>query len=163
MKLVREYIFEKFIEDDSDPIQDLGIGAISQYKNIFEIFGYADKEQYIYTIVPYTKKGFLDFWFSAPRINKLTDKEQDRLFDYVTNIISKLGFDGIIVDPILIKRFVPTQKKILPSIVRYEIKPQFQHLLNPGEYRRSSDKITFSFYQTLDSNYENEITRNQEE
>ena len=35
MKLVREYLYEKFIED-SDPIQDMGIGLLSKYESELE-------------------------------------------------------------------------------------------------------------------------------
>jgi len=36
MKLVREYLNEKFTDDDTDPIKDMGIGLAGKLKDIYK-------------------------------------------------------------------------------------------------------------------------------
>jgi len=63
MKLVREHIFEKFTED-SDPIQDMGIGMMKKIKDFINEIPWADdinEEEYLAVCAEYGKVDFVKY------------------------------------------------------------------------------------------------------
>lgn len=152
MNIVRSYIiFEKFSENETDPITDMGIGAIHRFKDIFNLFGEIEDKKYIYTVVVFGN--FLDFWFNHPVIIKLSETKLNSLFDYVKTKIDNLGFSNILINPEFYKCYYTKHEKILPRIVRYEIIPQIQRTFKDGEYRRRDHHKYFEYYYSLDNNY----------
>jgi hypothetical protein len=142
MKLIREHINEKFVEDEySDPVYDMGIGMIHNFKNIMKLVGKADKQRYIYTIVPC--QDFMDFWFYR-RNNMNVSHRKDARFNYVLNIIKKLGFDYCLFDPILIECYYKDVQLKLPKIVRFKVRSAYQYKFKEGEYRRSISQYKIS-------------------
>ena len=143
MKLVREHINEKFFDDEhSDPIYDMGIGSIHNFKNIMKLVGKADKKRYIYTIVPY--QNFMDFWFYRKSITKVPTNHRKDLFNYVINIIKKLGLNYCLFDPILIECYYNDIQSKLPKIVRFKVRSAYQYKFKEGEYRRSNSQYEIS-------------------
>jgi hypothetical protein len=128
VNLVREYINEKFT-DESDPIQDMGIGAINNFKNLIALFDKQDNKKLIFSV--HNRSSFIDFWFNSPNIKKLSDKEVSGLFDYIKNIIYNLGLRYILTDPKLFMHDIPDEIRdmIFPMVIRFKIKPQFRHIL----------------------------------
>jgi len=157
MKLVKEYIInEKFSNEENDPITDMGIGNVSQFKNLPELFGKKDKNWYIYTI--YVRHGYIDFWFNHPVIKKLSDNKINNLFDYVKTIIDELGFSCIIINPIIIySEDIIRSSIVLPMIVRFKLRSQFQHMLKAGSYRKWSNIFSYHESGESESTYEKEI------
>jgi hypothetical protein len=163
MKLVKEYINEKF-EEDSDPIDDLNIGMSTYFKDVMAIFGKMDTERCIYTIA--IVKNHLDFMFYYPNIAKWPNTKRNKIFDYVQNMIDEAGFRKVLTDPEFFKCMYKTAGKIFPRAVRYTIKSQYVHLVKQGEYRRGKstyNKSTelksdeFVYYGQIDRNYESDL------
>ena len=100
MKLVREYINEKFIEDDSDPIYDMGIGKTAIYKDFEQRFKQAfpgimlDKWNHIYgsTIASgpfYTDYMILRFIPDIKEVKKFFENEPN--FEFVSLKMERSG------------------------------------------------------------------------
>jgi len=145
MQLVKEYINEKFT-DESDPITDMGIGAVNQYKNLVDLVDKHDNKKLLFTI--YIRNTYIDFWFSHPHVKPLSKTEVNDLFNYVKNIIYDLGLSRVLIDPKLIKHdnicLESISKAKLPMIVRFKINPQFRNILKPACYNRGMDYKVFS-------------------
>lgn len=157
----KNWINEKFT-DESDPIVDMSIGAVNQFEKLMDLFAKEDDKKYIYTIAPYDGK-HIDFWFSYPTIQKLTQKEIDGLFHYIKNILyDKLGFAQILTSPKLILGYEDKQKKTgyLPMVVRFNMHDKIKNVFKRGEYRRvepKKDKIEFYIKIENINAYENEV------
>jgi len=162
MKLVKEYISEKFTED-SDPIQDMNIGLISEFLKFMELFSHAEKKNYIYTI--HVESDFIDFWFNAPKIIKLSKKQQEKLPNYIKNIISDLGFKSFLTQAKLIS-FIDCNTlrekqitKIKPGIVRFKLSSIVKNKIKSGSYRRRHRIFTIQFNEPKEIEYLSEIEK----
>lgn len=162
MKLVKEILYEKFSED-SDSIQDMGIGMAHHFKDIFDNFGKADKQQYIYTIV--INNDNIDFWFDSKEIQKESIKVKNGLFNYVKNHITNLGYDSALKNPEVYNCYYRSVKETLPRIVRYKLKRIVQGIIKDREYRRELPErnITFVPYGKVSDYYEKEATLEEDE
>ena len=149
----RKQIYEKFSEDN-DAIQDMGIGAVHMYKELFDKFGAADKQQAIYTIA--INDDHIDFWFSNIVLREKSKAQLLGLNNYVQKLITKLGYDSILINPEFHQCYFVAYKKTMPSIVRYKLVPAVQHIIKNGEYRREFPEfnVTFVDYGKLNSKYE---------
>jgi hypothetical protein len=142
------FINEKFTEND-DPIISMGIGSIKKFTDLIDTFHIVEINNYIFTI--YVQNDFIDFWFNQPIISKLDEKEQNKLFDYIKNLIKKMKLSSILVNPKLIKHYDKQLyirdniKKFIPGIVRFQIIPSAKNILDPSSNRRSGNK--FKFYE----------------
>jgi len=136
MKLVKEILYERFT-NDSDPILDMGIGAISQFKNLMKLFAKVDKKRYIFTI--YIRETFIDFWFRHPTVKKLSTDEKKALFKYVKNIINKIGFSSILTNPSIIYNLDDSYPTKLPMIIRSSWQGSVSPTATARSVRLSSD------------------------
>jgi hypothetical protein len=162
-----EIFLSESFEEDSDPIADLGIGAIKRFEKLIEFFKDADPNCYIYTIHVYDD--FIDFYFTHPIIAKLSKGQQNKLFDYVVDAVDKLGFSSLLVNPKLSmhtnKRELEQSGKIvpIPGIVRFEILRVAQNKVKPASYRRvEPQRDHFAYYERniVDKDqYEKDIKR----
>jgi hypothetical protein len=135
MKIIREYINEKF-EEISDPIKDLEIGVIHLFKDFMKLFGEQDKYCYVYSIN--VRPTFMDFIFHTKVIAKLPDNDLSNLSEYVANIIGNLGFNSILTDPKLVIAYDKIWKKTLPQYIRFNLIPPARNKFELGNYRRSN-------------------------
>lgn len=157
MKLIREHINEKF-EEESDPIQDLGIGSINRFKDFLTLFGQADERKYVYSI--HVRRDFIDFWFNAPKMRNITSTEKNQRFNYITNIIEELGFENLLIKP---KFFYSNDQGVTPFLIRFQLASAAKNKLKVHQYRRkdyTEDPVFYPYTrerEETDTEYERKV------
>lgn len=154
MNIVRTHIIhEKFVEDEkSDPITDMGIGSITKFKDFLKLFSDIEVNNYVYTI--HVDEDFIDFIFNAPKTRKLSKEENDKLFDYVKNIIDELGFSRILINPQTMKfcdneeKFYHHNNVYYSGAIRFNIINAAKNKIKPASYRNAHG-FGFSYYETI--------------
>jgi hypothetical protein len=97
MKLIREHINEKFIED-SDPIVDMGIGLLSDPDEFVKLILKKDTKYLLWTaqlVYPY-----ITVYFNSPKIRKSgLLKDKDECIQYLENVLfKKMNLQNILLD-----------------------------------------------------------------
>jgi hypothetical protein len=126
MKLIREHINEKFIED-SDPIADMGIGLLSDLDEFVKLILKKDRKYLLWTVqlvYPY-----ITIYFNSPKIRKSgLLKDKDECIQYLENILfNKMNLQSTLLDRNVEGDF-HYKNNILGEVnihVRYKFKQKF--------------------------------------
>lgn len=136
MKLVREHINEKFIED-SDPVHDMGVGVGSYFEKICKSLLENDKDKIFFTI-QYMRNYKVDnleyvrIHINEPRMNDFKDlQSNDALRNYIKEIIAGLNYNDIFIKIALEGKFKHYRVDIDEDYYLLSNVPQIYCFINP--------------------------------
>jgi len=145
MKLIQEHINEKF-EEEGDPIIDLGIGPVSYFKNFLTLFAEEDKQYLFYSFTIFDNYIYFHGYTNNINVKLKGVNKVEYLYDYLNEIIDKLGFSKILKNP-KISYFPENRKKYKDVyVIFYQMIPEISNVFKTGNYRKHVDN-EFKFYQ----------------
>lgn len=143
-RLKIQSLSEKFSED-SDPLEDMGIGILKLFKNAALYLHQEDKENYIYCME--VKKTYILFHCNRPTIEKnfkniytdINHKKIEKVNEYLKKYYINMGKKSGFYDSILINYKCIFDKKI-GIIIKFvfDIKEEYQDIAKMGEFIKGS-------------------------